>query len=152
MFAKNYCWNTDVSFYKFVRTNKVYYYVNLFNKFPRPLKSCIDECNTIEIKHFFLHGPNFIELLSTRICLSWNFFLDKNKITNQISIFCILFVTGIQLLFAYPENHVNIWLLILFLSRKKFLDLLSNFLCLASLWNWAQNTPEARHCCYSAVR
>ena len=65
-------------------------------------------------------GPNFIELLSTKICLAWNFFLDKNRITNQISICCILLVTGIQLLFAYPENHVEIWLVILFLSRKKF--------------------------------
>ncbi len=33
---------------------------------------------------------------------------------------CILLVTGSQLLFAYPENHVEIWLVILFLSRKKF--------------------------------
>ena len=65
-------------------------------------------------------GLNFIELLSTTICLAWNFFLDKNRITNQISICCILLVTGIQLLFAYPENHVEIWLVILFLSRKKF--------------------------------
>ena len=47
---------------------------------------------------------------------------DKNRITNQISICCILLVTGIQLLFAYmyPENHVEILLLILFLSRKTF--------------------------------
>ena len=28
---------------------------------------------------------------------------------------CIFLVTGIQLLFAYPENHVEIWLVILFL-------------------------------------
>ena len=34
---------------------------------------------------------------------------------------CIFLVTGIQLLFAYPENHVEIWLVILFLSREKFL-------------------------------
>ena len=45
-------------------------------------------------------GPNFIELL----------FLDKNRITNQISICCILLVTGIQLLCAHTENHVGIWL------------------------------------------
>ena len=37
-----------------------------------------------------------------------------------MSIFCMLFVTGIQLLFAYLENHVDIWLVILFLIRKKF--------------------------------
>ena len=65
-------------------------------------------------------GPNFIEVLSTKICLTWNFFLDKNRITNQISIWCILPVTGIQLLFAYPENRMEIWFEILFLWRPKF--------------------------------
>ena len=50
-------------------------------------------------------GPNFTELLSTKICLAQNFFLDENRITTQISISYILHVTGIQLLFAYPENH-----------------------------------------------
>ena len=63
--------------------------------------------------------PNFIELLSSQICLAWNFFLDKNRI-NRISICCILLVTSIQLLFAYPVNHVKIWLVILFLSRQIF--------------------------------
>ena len=63
-------------------------------------------------------GPNFIELLSTQICLALNFFLDKNRITNQMFICCILRVTGIQLLLAYP--YPNLWLVILFLSRKKF--------------------------------
>ena len=67
-----------------------------------------------------ISGPNFIELLSTKICLAWNFFLGKNRVTNQISICCILLVAGIQLLFAYPENHMEIWLVVLFLSRKKF--------------------------------
>ena len=28
--------------------------------------------------------------------------------------------TGIQVSFDYPENHVEVWLVILFLSRKKF--------------------------------
>ena len=32
----------------------------------------------------------------------------------------LLLVTGIQLLFAYPKNHMEIWLVILFLLRKKF--------------------------------
>ena len=32
---------------------------------------------------------------------------------------CILVVTSIQLLFAYPKNQVEIWLVILFLSRQK---------------------------------
>ena len=27
-------------------------------------------------------GPNFIELLSTKICLAWNFFLGKNRTIN----------------------------------------------------------------------
>ena len=46
---------------------------------------------------------NFIELLSTTICFAWNFFHDKNRITSQISICCMLFLTGIQLLFACPK-------------------------------------------------
>ena len=29
-------------------------------------------------------------------------------------------IAGIQLLFAHPENHLEIWLVILFLSKKKF--------------------------------
>ena len=54
-------------------------------------------------------GPNLIELLSTNInfCPARNFFLDK-KPDFQPSICCILLVTGIRLLFAYPENHVDI--------------------------------------------
>ena len=47
-------------------------------------------------------------------CLPWS-----NRITNLILICCILLVTGIQLMFAYPGNHVKIWLVILFLSRQK---------------------------------
>ena len=75
-------------------------------------------------------GPNFIELLSRRICLAWNFFLGKNRFTNQIYICCILLITGVQLLFAYPVNHMDIWLVMLCF-------MLSKFLCLAALWNWA---------------
>ena len=30
-------------------------------------------------------GPNFLELLSTKICLAFNVCLEKNRITNQIS-------------------------------------------------------------------
>ena len=41
-------------------------------------------------------------------------------ITNQISIACISLITGVQLLFAYPENHVETCLVILFLSRQQF--------------------------------
>ena len=52
--------------------------------------------------------------------LSMNFFLGKNMITNQISMCCIFLATCIQLLLVYPENHDEIWLVILFLSRTKF--------------------------------
>ena len=65
-------------------------------------------------------GPNFIELLSTKTCLAWNFFLDRNRITSKIHLRCILPVTGIQLVFAFPENHMEIWLEIRFLWRQKF--------------------------------
>ena len=51
-------------------------------------------------------GPDFIELQSTKSYLAWNFFVNKNRITNEISICCILLVIVIQLLFAYPENHI----------------------------------------------
>ena len=44
----------------------------------------------------------------------------QGPIINKIFNCSILIATGIQLLFAYPENHVEIWLVILFLSRKKF--------------------------------
>ena len=63
---------------------------------------------------------NFIELLSTKICSARNFFLDENRIANQVFTCCILLVTGFHLLFAYPENHVDILLVILFLSTEKF--------------------------------
>ena len=65
-------------------------------------------------------GQNFIELLSTKICLAWNFFLDKNRITNQISTcwYCWILQTAVD--YYILQNHVEIWLVILFLSRKKF--------------------------------
>ena len=65
-------------------------------------------------------GPDFIELLSTKTCLAWHFFLDKNRITNNISIWWLLPVTGIQLLLAYPEYHMEIWLENLVLWRQQF--------------------------------
>ena len=42
------------------------------------------------------------------------------KFTNQISICRILLDTGVQLLFAYHENYVEIWLVVLFWLRKQF--------------------------------
>ena len=66
-------------------------------------------------------GHNFIELLSTTNCLAWNFVIDKNsRNTNKISICWILLVTGNQLLFAYPKNHVEMWVVILFWARQTF--------------------------------
>ena len=97
---------------------------------------------------FFKPGPNFKELLSTKICLAWNFFLDKNRITNKISICCIFLVTGIQLLFAYPKNHLEIWLVVLLLSRKKFHA--KQILCWAALWNWAQVSTRTQQNCPSS--
>lgn len=41
-------------------------------------------------------------------CLAWNFLPDQNSITNQMSICYLLLFTGIQLLFDYPENHMEI--------------------------------------------
>ena len=89
-----------------------------------------------------LPGPNFKELLSTKTCLAWYFFLSKNRITNQMSICCILLVSGIQLylLFAYPESHKEIWLAILFLS--------SEYVCLAALWTWALSAVKVGVCLY----
>ena len=52
-------------------------------------------------------GPNFIELLSTKICLAWNFHL--------LHIACYWY----SAVFAYPDSHVENWLVILFLSRQK---------------------------------
>ena len=49
----------------------------------------------------------------------------------------ILLVTGIQLMFAHLENHMQIWLVILFLSRQKF-HAKDIFVLSSSLWNWAQ--------------
>ena len=91
------------------------------------------------IKRYIRPGPNFIKPVSTKNCLAWNFCLDKNKITNQILICCILLVTDIQLLFAYPENHVEIsgWESCFYKGRN---FMLSKLLCLQALWNWAQGT------------
>ena len=45
--------------------------------------------------------------------------LITTGLPTKFHFFCIFLVTGIQLLFAHPENHVKIWLVILFLSRKE---------------------------------
>ena len=52
--------------------------------------------------------------------LSQKFLLDKNRITNQISILLHFLVTGIQLLYADLENPQKFGWEILFLSRQTF--------------------------------
>ena len=56
--------------------------------------------------------PNFIEH-------DISFLIKKQD--YKISCCCILLVIGIHLLFAYPENLVEIWLVILFLSKEDYL-------------------------------
>ena len=79
---------------------------------------------------------NFIELLSTTICLAWNFFLDKNRITNKTSICCILLVTGIQLMFAESWKSSGI-----FVGNPVFMEAVMSckqMFVLSSSRNWAQ--------------
>ena len=91
---------------------------NMLGWFIFTSRTCVQIMSTFSF--FRKAGPNFIELLSIKICLALNFFLLKNRITNQISICCVFLITCIQLLCGYPENHVEIWLITLLLSRKKF--------------------------------
>ena len=63
-------------------------------------------------------GSNFIELLSTKICLAWNVCLDKNRISQPN--FYVIFKISIQQLNTRKCNKMEIQLVILFLSRKKF--------------------------------
>ena len=72
------------------------------------------------MKRFTLSASILFVFILTTSGKKHNFFLDKNRITSQIYICCIVLVTGTRLLFAYPENHVEIWLVILLLSRQKF--------------------------------
>ena len=84
----------------------------------------------------FSSGPNFMELLRTQICLVWQLFFWYKK-DDQPNL-NLLHLTGIQLLFAYPENHVEIRLVIPFLSRTKIrakqICLLSSSMKLGPVW------------------
>ena len=64
--------------------------------------------NLIHFKYSQLQNDKHYCIIST----------SSQVLLNKINC-CILLVTGIQLLFAYPENPIEIWLVILFLSRKK---------------------------------
>ena len=122
-FPRFFMFSTNTNSQAIKLINQKYYY---FKQCGSHCFSCSQQMKTdrppVNWKVYALRtsGPNFIELLNTQICLAWNFFRDKNRITNQISICCMLLVTGIQLLVAYPENHVKILLVILFLSKQKF--------------------------------
>ena len=65
-------------------------------------------------------GSNFIELLSIKFCLAWNVCLDKNRISQPN--FYVIFKITIQQLITVTRkcNKMEIWLVILFLPRKKF--------------------------------
>ena len=71
--------------------------------------------------------------------LSKKFLPWKKNSTNQISICCILRVTGVQQLSAYPEDHVEIWLVILFLSGQKCH---ANFVSWTNSIAWAVNKKK----------
>ena len=59
--------------------------------------------------------------------------LIKTILPTRFKFVAYFVVTGIQLLFANSENHLEIRLVILFM--KKFHA--SKLLCLQALWNWA---------------
>ena len=67
-------------------------------------------------------GPNFTRPVSTKICLAWNFDLDRNRITNQIATWFSGFKQTINSWIPVSSNmqQMEIWLVILFLTRKKF--------------------------------
>ena len=74
------------------------------------------------ILNLFLSPPHYLDPIS-QSCEAHKFAQHEWQIQSYQPNFpfcCILLVTGILLLLAYPENHVEIWLVILFLSRKKF--------------------------------
>ena len=64
--------------------------------------------------------PIFIKPVSTKMCLAWNFFLDKNRITNQISTWFSGKASNNWIPVTSNMQQTEIWLVILFLSRKKF--------------------------------
>ena len=64
-------------------------------------------------------GANFIELLSTKICLAWNFCLNKNRINSQISTWFSRWANNSWIPVTSNMQQMEIWLVILFLSRKK---------------------------------
>ena len=64
-------------------------------------------------------GPNLIELLSTKICLALNFCLDKNWITHKIFTWFSWWANISWIPVTSKMQQMEIWLVILFLSRKK---------------------------------
>ena len=66
-------------------------------------------------------GPNFIELLSTKMCSAWNFFHNKSGLCTVPTKFPSNFQDyNIWIPVSSNMQLMEIWLVILFLSRKKF--------------------------------
>ena len=94
------------------------------------------EIMTRNVNFLMWPGPNFIEMLSTTICLAWNFFLDKNWITNQFPFvaYCLWLIFSCSLLILKITWTFG-WKFCFYQGKNV---MLSNFLCLAALWNWAK--------------
>ena len=75
-------------------------------------------------------GPNFIELLSTKIFLAWNFFLDKTKFPRDFQDKQSTAEYQYQALHARNGNFAGNPV---FNQGRNFM--LSKCLCLAALWN-----------------
>ena len=73
-------------------------------------------------RHDNLPGINFIALLSTPICLAWNFSLDKNRNANQMSTWFSGQANTSWIPARSNIQQMEICLIILFLSWKKFHD------------------------------
>ena len=88
-----------------------------------------------QIQESWPAGPNFIPLLSTKICLAWHFCSDKNRNANQISTWFSRQAHHSWIPVRSNMQQKEIWLIILFLSRKKISA--KQIFVLAALWNWA---------------
>ena len=83
-------------------------------------KPRFEKCPRIEPNAYVKpSGPNFIELLSTKTCLAWNFFLDKNMIPTKFPFVAYFLLLVFSCWFLQTENHLEDWLVILFFARAE---------------------------------
>ena len=84
-------------------------------------------------------GPNFIKPVTTTICLAWNFRITGLRTKFPHDFQDLANNSWIQV--TSNMQHMKIWLVILFLPRKKFHA--KQIFVLSGSWNWAQvwNTP-----------